>query len=322
MSEQPLTEAVVLIVFNRPEPTARVFEAIRSARPCQLFVIADGPRLGRPADADLCRKVREIVTKVDWECELVLRFSDVNLGCRKSVTEGLNWVFTQVERAIILEDDCLPIASFFLFCSELLERYAEELMIGMISGDNFIENKWLVSESYYFSRFCHIWGWATWRRAWEKLDPTLGDWPDRRKTPWLKSISGQGPQLHYWQCILDDSHAGNRGLNTWDVAWQYANWKNGMLCILPSTNLVKNVGFSEDSTHTGPNDHRASMQAAELTFPLNHPNEIACYKAADDWSERRLYYGATPGQLIFWSLRLPIPIHRVLQIRRMFSRYF
>lgn len=313
---KPLEVAVVLIVFNRPEPTKRVFDVIRSVRPKRLFVLADGPRSDRPDDIELCQRVMEICLKVDWECQVDSRFSHVNLGCRRSVVEGLSWVFGQVERAIILEDDCLPAPVFFPFCEELLDRYQNDPEVGMISGDNFLEGKWKIEDSYYFSRFCHIWGWATWRRAWTKMDLTMGDWPTLRETHWLKTITGAGPQNHYWKTMMDDSFAGSPGLNTWDVTWQYTHWKNGMRSIIPAANLVKNIGFDGQGTHTGAGDHRAEMSVGKLTFPLRHPNQTDFHHKADEWSEKRLYYGSTLAQLVFWSLRLPVSIASAKWIKK------
>ncbi len=321
MSVSPLHETVVFIVFNRPGTTAAVFERIRAAQPERLLVIADGPRSDRPNDVSLCRQVREICQRIDWNCDAKFRFSDTNLGCRKNVLEGLAWVFSQVERAIILEDDCVPDSSFFPFCSELLTHYQDDPHVGMISGDHFLDGNFHIADSYYYSRFCHIWGWATWRRAWERMDPTMSDWPTLRKNNWLENITGKGPQLNYWKRMLDDSHANSGGLNTWDVAWQYACWKSEMACIIPQTNLVKNLGFDANATHTKADDRRADMSVTPMKFPLQHPKEKRVFKAADDWSERHLYYGFSPAQRVFWSLRLPISIRSILNLKNAILRF-
>src|ERR1700726_626208 len=187
-----LTTPVTFIVFNRPERTAEVFAAIRAARPSQLFVIADGPRANMEADASKCAAVRAVIAGVHWPCQVRRCFSDANIGLRRNISEGLDWVFDQVERAIILEDDCLPHPSFFPFCEELLNHYAEDRQIAMISGTNFDPAHLAPSgdESYYFSRFCHIWGWATWRRAWKLCDHEMKEWPPLRRTNWLRDRWG------------------------------------------------------------------------------------------------------------------------------------
>jgi hypothetical protein len=156
---------IAFFIFNRPDTTARVFEAIRQAQPSKLLVVADGPRSTRPGEAEKCAATRAIIDQVDWECEVLTNYSDVNLGCRHRVSSGLDWVFEQVEEAIILEDDCLPHPTFFRFCEELLEWYRHDHRIVAISGDNFQNGHQSGEFSYYFSRYVHIWGWATWRRG-------------------------------------------------------------------------------------------------------------------------------------------------------------
>ncbi len=111
---------VALVVYNRPERTARVFEAVRQARPSHLFVIADGPHPSRQGDTERCAAVRAIVEQVDWPCQVARDYADTNLGLKRRVEGGLSWLFGCVEEAIILEDDCLPHPCFFSFCQELL----------------------------------------------------------------------------------------------------------------------------------------------------------------------------------------------------------
>src|SRR6266480_8001684 len=182
-----LTTPVVFIIFNRPTPTAKVFAAIQAARPPKLFVIADGPRANVASDRDNCAAARVIVDLVDWPCEVAKRFANANLGLRRNVAEGLDWVFAQSERAIILEDDCLPDPSFFPFCEELLERYHDDATVGMICGTNLAPRETATNDaaSYYFSRYCYIWGWATWRRAWRCYDREMTEWPSLGKNGWL-----------------------------------------------------------------------------------------------------------------------------------------
>ncbi|MGC1799486.1 MAG: hypothetical protein WA701_03795, partial [Solirubrobacterales bacterium] len=183
---------VAMLIFNRPETTARVFERVREARPPKLLVVADGPRADRPGEAGRCREARAVVEAVDWPCELMTDYSEVNLGCGKRISSGLDWVFDSVEEAIVLEDDCLPHPSFFRFCEELLKRYRAEERVVHVSGDNFQSagraggavgrllrlagRSW--SPSYYFSRYAHVWGWASWRRAWSDYDFEMTAWRD------------------------------------------------------------------------------------------------------------------------------------------------
>ena len=312
---------VAFFVFNRPETTSRVFEVIRRVQPTQLFVIADGPRSNRSGEQDLCDEVRHIFKNVDWPCELKLRFLDENLGCRRGVTEGINWVFEQVDQAIILEDDCVPDLSFFPFCEELLERYADDPNIGMVSGDNFQNGVYKTADSYYFSRFCHIWGWATWRRAWKKMDVNMTTWPEIRKTKWLAETIGRGPQKHFWSTWFDDAFRGDAGaMKTWDVAWTYSCWRHEMRCIIPELNLVKNIGFGINSTHTREGSKWETMYASTILFPLRHPDRKSCFVLADTYTGIKQYYGSSLAQRILCTLRLPFRLSTLVWIRCLFPK--
>ena len=120
MKNWQLNTPVAFLIFNRPHTTQRVFAEIAKARPPKLLVVADGPRNDRPGEAELCAQTRAIIDQVDWDCEVLTHYADKNMGCKKRIASGIDWVFTQVEEAIILEDDCLPEASFFQFCEENL----------------------------------------------------------------------------------------------------------------------------------------------------------------------------------------------------------
>src|SRR4051794_11765649 len=217
-----LTTPVALIVFNRAEQTAKVFGAIRAAQPQQLFVIADGPRPGVASDSDKCAAARAVVEGIDWPCQVFRQFAGTNLGLRRNVAEGLDWVFRNAERAIILEDDCLPDPTFFPYCEELLERYAQDPHVATISGANLdpVHVRPNEDDSYHFSRFCHIWGWATWRRAWQLCDHEMRDWPAVRPSDWLTRKLTTSTARNFWRQHFEDSYARKKdGLGTWDVAW-------------------------------------------------------------------------------------------------------
>ena len=160
-----ITKPVLFCIFNRPELTARVFESIRARQPHQLFIASDGPRDSNSDDVTKVEAARQIVSRVDWECDVSTRFLSENLGCKHAMSSAISWAFEKTEDLIILEDDCLPHASFFGYCDSLLDRYRNEDSVMMISGNNFQPSR-RSDASYYFSRWTHIWGWATWKRAW------------------------------------------------------------------------------------------------------------------------------------------------------------
>lgn len=263
-----LTNPVLFLIFNRPDTTQRVFEAIRQAKPARLFVAADGPREDRPGEAEKCAQARSIIENVDWDCEVVTLFREKNLGCGKAVSSAIDWFFENVEEGIILEDDCLPSQPFFMYCQELLEYYRQDTRIMQISGSNFIKSE--MDESYFFSKYGPCWGWATWKRAWKYYDVDMRLWPVVK-----------GKKLHYDFCFDEDEIKAredifdsvyNGAIDTWDYQWVFAKLVNNGLSITPKENLVSNIGFSEDATHTRDKGNiRENFERKELVFPLLHP---------------------------------------------------
>ncbi len=277
---------VALVIFNRPQTTAMVFERIRQVRPRVLMVIADGPREGRQGEADACRRVRQIVEDVDWPCEVLKNYSDTNMGCGARVASGIEWVFQHVEQAIILEDDCLANLTFFRFCEELLERYRDEERVMQISGSNFLFGRRATEESYYLSRYPLCWGWATWRRAWRHFDFKMQTWKANRGEC-LARFTHQSERAfwrHGWDSIAE------RRLDTWDYQWALAFLTANGLAVTPSTNLVSNVGFGSDATHTRSRLLAIRPAVGAIGFPLRHPVHVEADREADEFTARRLFY--------------------------------
>jgi hypothetical protein len=288
MTDFQLTTPVAFLIFNRPDTTARVFEAIRQAKPPQLLVVADGPRPDRADDIEKCKAARAIIEGVDWDCEVLTNYSDLNLGCKNRVSSGLDWVFSLVEEVIILEDDCLPHPSFFRFCQDLLDYYRNDERITAISGDNFQFGRKRTGYSYYFSCYNHIWGWATWRRAWQYYDVKMKLWQEIRDGNWLESILGKTQAVKYWTKIFQTYYDGK--IDTWDYPWNFACWIQNGLTILPNVNLVSNIGFGEDATHTSSSKSRvANLPVKEINFPLKHPPFLLRHVEADDFTYRNLF---------------------------------
>jgi FkbM family methyltransferase len=278
---------VALIVFNRPDLTEIVFRRIAAVRPKKLLVVADGPRTEE--EASLCAKVRAIIDQVDWPCEVLTNFSDINLGCRKRVSSGLDWVFSQVEEAIILEDDCLPDLSFFSFCQQMLERYREDLRVSTICGVNYLPSELRSENSYYFSKYCHIWGWASWRRTWHYYDVTLANWPTVRDSGLLDRMLDYSVEKAYWTYHLDESYKGR--IDSWDYQFQLACWLAGGLAILPNRNLISNIGFRADATHTQKTDLRANLPL-ETLGKLQHPAYVLSEGRTERYTFDVVYGGA------------------------------
>lgn len=314
-----LKTSVVLIIFNRPEVTARVFAAIRVARPPRLFLIADGPRPNVPSDTVRCAAAREVVAQIDWPCQVRRKFAESNLGLRRNVSEGLDWVFEQTGEAIILEDDCLPDPSFFRFCDELLERYRDDTTVGMICGTNLAPGQTALDEaSYYFSRYCYVWGWATWRRAWRCYDREMAEWPSLGKNGWLKEKVGTSTAVNFWRCHFDDSYEQHPdGLNTWDIQLVFAFWRYQLHSIVARENLITNLGVGADATHTKRPLRHAEQSSSSLEFPLRHPPRQTVHVKADRHVQREVFEAATTWQRIYWKLQLPFPIWMVRRFLRL-----
>jgi hypothetical protein len=302
MSEFQLKTAVAVFVFNRPDTTIRVFDEIRRARPPKLLVVADGPRADCAGEAEKCQAVREILDNVNWPCEVLRNYSDFNLGCKIRVSSGLDWVFENAEEAIIMEDDCLPHPTFFRFCAELLDRYRDDKRVMMISGDNFQFGRQRTHYSYYFSRYAHVWGWASWRRAWKHYDVKLNCWPEVKKKFWLKDILGDKPAVqHYWTEIFDKIYEGK--IDTWDYQMNFAGWMQNSLNIVPNVNLISNIGFQPDATHTSGNSRVANIATLPMEFPLSHPPQLLRDSVADNHVES-LFFEKEPYRVrVFRNIR-------------------
>ena len=287
MSNFQLITPVVFLIFNRPDTTARVFETIRRAKPPKLLVVADGPRSDKPEDLDKCKATRAIIDSIDWDCEVLKNYSEINLGCRGRVSSGLNWVFDMAEEAIILEDDCVPDPTFFRFCEELLEYYKHDQRIMTISGNNFQFGKKHTDYSYYFSIYPHCWGWATWRRAWRFYDDTMKLWPEIRSGGFFEYIY-RDQEIKYRYKIFQDTYKNK--INTWDYRWNFSCLAQSGLTILPNCNLVRNIGFGADATHTNVDGQSiVNNIAREMSFPLQHPPFIIRHFEADKLTWENIY---------------------------------
>lgn len=250
------------------------------------MVIADGPRSEQ--EREKCERTRQVIETVDWDCEVWRNYSETNLGCKRRISSGLDWVFENYEEAIILEDDCLPNHSFFRFCSDLLERYRHDERISCISGNNFQFGRQRGNYSYYFSCFTHIWGWATWRRAWKNYDVGIKLWPELKSTSWLFGILGNKAYVNYWVDIFDKVYSGE--IDTWDYQWLFTNWAQNGLTIIPQENLVSNIGFGKDATHPTSRENRSlNIPHGDIDFPLNHPPYVIREYEADIFTMRNSY---------------------------------
>lgn len=289
MSDWKLNSSVLFLIFNRPEMTQRAFNAIRKVKPQKLFVNADSPRRTKPGEDEKCQAARDVIKQVDWDCQVFTNFRDKNLGCKVTVSSGIDWFFENVEEGIILEDDVIAHPTFFRFCEELLERYRDDKRIAMITGNNFLfgDKRREKRYSYYFSRYIGIWGWATWRRTWKVYDVNMRLWPEIQYGDWLYRWCGNRRFAHYWTKQFKRIYSGE--IDTWDFQLLFSCIVQNALIVVPNVNLVTNIGFGSEGTYCkDQGSKRANMKIEPMTFPLLHPPWIIRDSVADSILEERL----------------------------------
>lgn len=266
---------ILFLIFNRLDTTTQVFNEIKKIKPKRFYIACDGARTHKEGEKDKVQKVRDFVlTNIDWDCEVRTLFRDNNLGCKEAVSSAITWFFENEEMGIILEDDCLPSQSFFLFCEELLLKYKEDTRIWLISGTNQLyEKKSGVNESYSFSKYDHIWGWASWRRAWSSYDKKILSYPLMKEQNMLKDIFPNKKEYDIYIDIYDRVYEGL--IDTWDYQWRYCLLINDAKSIIPNINMISNIGFGEDATHSKKIRPEANRKRGDLSFPLVHPVYIA-----------------------------------------------
>lgn len=280
---------VALFIFNRADTTARVLDALRQVQPRTLVVLADGAREDEPSDRARCAAARAQIETIDWKCEVIRDYAETNLGIKRRVESGLETVWAHADEAILLEDDCLPHPTFFRYCEELLARYRDTPVVMGISGTNFHFGQYASPYSYYFSRYALLWGWATWKRAWARYEPKMEEWARVRETDWLETLMEKPVAARYWRNIFERNF--ETGEN-WDYTWAFASWRHEGLHVAPHVNLVSNIGFRADASHTlNAHDPLAEVPAQAIEFPLKHPPGIARDADADELTERNVFSG-------------------------------
>jgi hypothetical protein len=292
---------ILFLIFNRPENTKIVFEEIKKQKPKYLFVAADGARSNNLEDLEKCNATRQLVIEgIDWDCEVKTLFRDVNLGCGVAVSEAITWFFENVEQGIILEDDCLPHPSFFMYCETLLERYKDNEKVYAIGGSSFQNGKNVGEASYFFSNYAYVWGWASWRRAWNSYDYNLKQLSTYKEKQLIKTIDSRSVFKNYWFSILDK--VANKEIDTWDYQWLFSIWNNGGLAVVPNVNLISNIGFGKDATHTIGESSFANMETQDIGTIL-HPKNIKADKKVDRYSSEKVFGISENKKITFVSLK-------------------
>lgn len=295
--------AILIIAWRRPCTLRQVIDAIRPVAPPSLFVACDGPNPERVGELEKVAATRAVIeNEIDWPCQIERLYSDVNLGCSVGPIRAITWFFEKVEEGIILEDDCVPHPDFFPYCATLLERYRHDSRVWCISGNNFQNGQWRGDGSYYFSRYNHCWGWASWRRCWQHYDASLSKWPAMRDSGLLKTIFDDPVERNYWSRIWQTTYKRTLSVTWWDYQWTFTCLANLGLTALPNRNLVSNVGFGEDATHS--TDGAINTTISEGIDPNQHPTFMICDVAADRFTLDN-YYGGKWQRFPLSLIRLP-----------------
>lgn len=297
------TTPILAIIFNRPEKVRALIRALAEVKPTRLYVAADGPRRNVVSDIKACAEARAALDAIDWECEIVTRFSEENAGCRYGITDAIDWFFENVEEGIILEDDCIPHPTFFSFCNELLEYYRNNNEVMHISGNNFQAREIHGDGSYYFSKYTHNWGWATWRRAWKHYHTALDSFAEFDQKNKILTIPISQPAQKFW---IKNFRYTIKNSDSWDSLWQYAVWSQNGLAILPNKNLVSNIGFGTGATHTHSPTNQANMAVSPIR-QIIHPSQRVLSEAADEYTYQTIFY--TP----LWR-RIVLKIKKILKL--------
>ena len=286
---------VLLIAWKRPTKVLKVIDSLKQVKPNYIYVACDGPNRGIKDEVQKVTETRKIIEmEINWNYKKFKKFyRETNHGAMYGVSDAITWFFQNEAEGIILEDDCLANKDFYHFSAEMLKKYRTEERIWSITGNNFQKGNFVGNDSYYFSCFTHIWGWATWKRCWEKYEVDIKSWPDFKKRNKLNHFFCKKHEKKYWSKIFDQMYK-NKKPDTWDYQWFFSSLNNKGLNIIPNTNLVENIGFGSDSTNTkskkSPLTYKKESSKINI-FPLKHPKKIIRSVKADDFTSRKYYSG-------------------------------
>jgi hypothetical protein len=310
-----MSTPVLLIIFKRPDLTKKVLTALSIVKPKTLLVAADGPRF--PEEAEKCSQAKKLIETIDWDCDLHTNYSSENLGCGVRIYTAIDWAFSKFEELIILEDDCIPVPSFFSFCSKLLDYYRHDERIMHISGNNFQASNRRTEYSYYFSKYTHAWGWATWKRAWKHFEWDMKSWPEFKKEELIKAFCDDPYEQKYWTKIFDQMYEG--APDVWDYKWNYSCWAQNGLVILPNTNLVSNIGFGSDATHTIGNSPYMNLPRNEI-YEIKHPLFIIRHFMADQYTFDQNFGGKARKEVDTFRAKMKHAINKYNLPMRLFRK--
>lgn len=295
---------VLLLIFNRPDKVRELIASLEKIKPKKIYISADGPRSHIPSDKNNCEEARKIAINLSWECQIYTNFSNENLGCMSGPVKGISWFFSNEEMGIILEDDCIPTNSFFSFTTELLEKYKDNERVMHINGTSFItpEQANSCNSTYYFSAITFVWGWASWRRAWQHFDIKMSEIMETENKLIQNKIFIQNKHRRFWVNLF--KHVKNKPqLGIWDAQWAFTVMSQNGINITPTKNLIENIGFGNDATHTTERFPHASKSYSFSTETV-HPNNTAINRQLDEIIMDKVFYISFWGKILIFFRKI------------------
>lgn len=278
---------VLLIGFNRPDTMQKVFDAVRKAHPLKLYYAVDCARKGKDGEAEKVNQVKDIIKQVDWSCEVFTLFQKTNRGCGYGPSGAISWAFENEDRLIVLEDDCVPSQSFFRFCDEMLDRYEKDTRVNIISGrSHHSGTKFFEDKDYIFTHYAHTWGWATWKRAWSSFDILMRDFPSFVRAGGSANVFFDDMEVAFWDKKFESAYLQieKEVTHSWDMQWVYARLKEGGLGIVPSQNLISNIGAG-NGTHTS--SQFVDMPSRDMPETIRHPKFVIVNREYEEFHFKR-----------------------------------
>ncbi len=293
---------ILITLFNRPHHTEKLITYLNDINPEKIYIFIDGPRKNNGQDIINCKKVFEMTKKINSNITILEKKSDINLGCKEAVSRALKWFFSEEKWGIILEDDCLPNKDFFKFCFWGLAKFENQNHIGGITGNNFLNGKIFLKDSFYYSKYAHCWGWATWKRVWEKYDKNISFWNEYKNSEDWINFFEKNVEQKYWTKILNNVFSGK--INSWAYPWNLCLWREKKMIVTPSVNLVQNIGFGKEATHTDGIDQSFDYRVSDLPEPYIFPKDYKINNEADNFVFKYHFKGKNylwPYRLIYFS---------------------
>lgn len=297
---------LLILIFNRPKETRQLLIYLQKIKPKKIYVFSDGPRNNNLSDIINNNNCKSLFKKLKWKCSIKKKYLKNNLGCKNAVSKGISWFFKNEKYGIILEDDCMPTLGFFNFCEWGLKKFKDNKNIGSITGNNFLKSKVPIKSSYYFSKYAHCWGWATWSDRWKIYDKNISFWKKWKHSKNFEKMFNLKLEYQYWKKIFDNVFLDK--IDSWAYPWNLCLWYNNKVTLTPKCNLVKNIGYGGSATHTFVNSDNLKYQTSNLVYPYKSPQKNNINIKADNY----VFFNHIKGLNYLWPYRFFYILNLVL----------